>query len=172
VSTTLDAMTAAPSPAPPQGPGVVPPFPAPPTEGRRLRIGLGLGIGALVLLLVCGGGVAALVGLSTVTSRALNEQADVVIGAYIDDVRAKRYAEAYESLCSETRATTTQAQFTSQVADDEPIRDYDVGDLPFTSVDLAVPVTVTYENGDTDVLRAYLGQNQQTGQFQVCRLQE
>jgi hypothetical protein len=172
VSTTLDVMTAAPSPVPPQGPGVVPPFPAPPTEGRRWRIGFGLGIGALVLLLVCGGGLAAMIGFGTVAGRALNEQADVVISAYIEDIKARRYAQAYESLCAETRATTTQAQFTSQVADDEPIGEYDVGQLPITSVDFSVPVTVTYRNGDTATLRAYLGQNQQTGQFQVCRLQE
>ncbi len=165
-------MTAEPVPAPPQGPGVVPPFPAPPTEGRRFRLGLGLGLGALVVLLVCGGGVAALIGFGTVAGRALNEQADVVIGAYIDDIKAKRYAEAYRSLCAETRASTTEAQFTSQVADDEPIAEYDVGTLDLASVDLAVPVDVTYENGRTARLRAFLGQNQQTGQFQVCSLQE
>jgi hypothetical protein len=165
-------MTVAPAPAPPQGPGVVPPFPAPPTEGRRLRIGVGLGIGALVMLLVCGGGVAAVVGLVTVMNRALNEQAEVVVGAYLDDIGARRYAEAYASLCAETRATLTEAQFTGQVADDEPIRSYEVGDVNLTDVNLAVPVDVTYESGDTAQLRAYLGQNPETGQFQVCRLQE
>jgi hypothetical protein len=173
VSTTLDPMTEAPAvPDPPRGPGVVPPFPAPPTEGRRFRIGLGLGIGALVVLLVCGGGLAALIGLGTVTGRALNEQADVVIGAYIDDLKAKRWAEAYDSLCAETKATTSRAEFTAQAAAAEPIREYDVGDLPLTSVDLAVPVDVTYENGDTARLRAFLGQSRETGQFQVCSLQE
>ncbi len=165
-------MTAPPVPAAPQGPGVRPPFPAPPTEGRRLRIGLGLGIGAAVLLLVCGGGVAALIGLTTVASRALNEQADVVVGDYIDDLRAERYAEAYDSLCAETRATTSRAEFTSQAAAAEPIRSFDVGELPLTGVDLAVPVEVTYENGTTARLRAYLAQNRETGQFEVCRLQE
>lgn len=166
-------MTEAPAvPDPPQGPGVVPPFPAPPTEGRRFRLGLGLGIGALVVLLVCGGGVAALVGFGTVAGRALNEQADVVIGAYIEDLQGRRWAEAYASLCADTKAVTSQAQFTSEAAADEPIRDFTVGDLPLTSVDLAVPVDVTYADGDTARLQAYLGQSRETGQFQVCRLQE
>ena len=40
-----------------------------------MRIGLGLGIGGAALLLVCGGGVAAAVGLVSVMGRALNEQA-------------------------------------------------------------------------------------------------
>ena len=173
MSTTLGTMTATPVvPAPPQGPGVVPPFPAPPTEGRRLRIGWGLGIGAAVLLLICGGGVAALIGLGTVMNRALNEQAEVVIGDYIDDVNAKRYAEAYASLCAQTRTSLSQAQFTSQVAAEKQIRAYEVGTLDLTDVDLAVPVDVTYADGATGRLQAYLGQNQETGQFQVCRLQE
>jgi hypothetical protein len=160
------------APPAPQGPGVVPPFPAPPTEGRRLRVGWGLGVGAAVLLLVCGGGVAAVIGLVEVMSRALNEQAQVVIGDYLDDVNAKRYAEAYDSLCAETKAQVSQAQFTSDQAGQEPIRSYTVGDLPLTSVDLAVPVDVTYTDGSTGQLRAYLGQNRETGQFQVCSVEE
>ena len=51
-------------------------FPAPPTEGRRFRIGLGLGIGALVVLLVCGGGVAAAVGLTAVMFAGLSTLED------------------------------------------------------------------------------------------------
>ena len=166
-------MTEVPAvPAPPQGPGVHPPFPAPPTEGRRLRIGLGLGIGAVVAVLVCGGGVAAGVGLGAVMERAFNEQADVVVSDYIDDINAGRYAEAYRSLCAETKASVSQAQFTSQVAESERIKSWDVGDVDLTDVNRAVPVDVTYENGDTARLQAYLGQNQETGQFQLCRLQE
>ncbi len=172
MTTTLDGMTAAPAPAPPQGPGVVPPFPAPPTEGRRLRIGLGLGIGAVVLLLVCGGGVAALIGLTTVMTRALNEQAEVVVGDYIEDINARRYADAYRSLCADARSAQSEAQFTSQVADDEPIEDFSVGTVDLTDPDLPVPVDVTYADGRTARLQAYLGQNPETGQFQVCRLQE
>ena len=165
-------MTAAPASSPPQGPGVVPPFPAPPTEGRRLRIGLGLGIGGLVLVLACGGGVAALIGFGTLVGRALNEQAAVVVGDYIEDVNAKRYAEAYRSLCAEARAAQTEAQFTSEVADDEPITRWDVGDVNLNDPDLPVPVDVTYADGETARLRAYLAQNPETGQMQVCRLQE
>ena len=172
LSTTLESMTQAPeTPVPPPGPGVFPPFPAPPTEGRRLRIGWGLGLGAAALLLVCGGGLAALIGLGTVMERALNEQARVVIGDYLDDVNAKRYAEAYDSLCAETKTQVTEAQFTSDQAGQDPIRSYTVGDLPLTSVDLAVPVEVTYTDGSTGQLRAYLGQNRETGQFQVCSIE-
>jgi hypothetical protein len=166
-------MTQAPhAPAPPPGPGVVPPFPAPPTEGRGRRVGLGLGLGALALLLVCGGGLAALVGLTVVMSRALNEQAEVVIGAYIDDISNRRYNAAYDSLCAEAKQQTTRAEFAAEAAALDPIEDYDVGTLDLTAEDLAVPVDVTYADGDTGRLTAYLGQSRQTGEFQVCSLEE
>jgi hypothetical protein len=160
------------APAAPPGPGVLSPFPAPPTEGRRLRVGWGVGIGAAALLLVCGGGLAALIGLGAVMSRALNEQAQVVVGAYLDDIKARRYAEAYDSLCPETRAQVTEAQFTSDQAGEEPIGAYRVGKLNLADVDLAVPVQVTYADGRTAQLRAYLGQNEETGAFQVCSVEE
>ena len=160
------------APAPPQGPGVLSPFPAPPTEGRRLRIGRGLGIGAAVVLLVCGGGLAAVVGLVAVMGRALNEQVQVVVGDYLDDLNARRYAEAYDSLCDQTKSHVTEAEFTSDQAGQEPIRSYRVGRINLASVDLAVPVSVTYTDGRTAQLQAYLGQDDETGRFQVCSVEE
>jgi hypothetical protein len=157
---------------PPQGPGVVPPFPAPPTEGRRRRVGLGLGIGAGVLALVCGGGIVATVGLISVAGRALNEQAQAVVGDYLDDVKAERYSEAYDALCDQTRSRVSEAEFTSDARADEPIERYRVGEMDLTAVDLSVPVDVTYENGTTARLKAYLGQNRETGEFQVCSVEE
>lgn len=161
-----------PVPGPPRGPGVHPPFPAPPTEGRRLRIGWGLGLGAALVLLICGGAVVAVVGLATVMSSAVSEQAQVVVGEYLDDVQARRYGEAYDALCDSTRAQLTEAEFSSEQAAQPAIRSYHVGSVDLTDVDLAVPVDVTYADGDTGRLQAYLGQDQQTGRFQVCRVEE
>ena len=159
-------------PPPPPGPGVFPPFPAPPTEGRNRRIGLGLGIGGAVLVLVCGGGIAAAAGLVTVMSSALNEQAHVVIREYFDDVRAKRYNEAYDAQCQEVKDQESRAEFASRVAEDQPIVSYRVGDVDIADVNLSVPVDVTYDDGDTGQLYVYLGQNPQTGRFQVCGVEE
>ena len=158
--------------APPRGPGVVPPFPAPPTEGRRRRLGWILGIGAVVLVLACGGGVAAMVGLTSVMGRAVNEQARVVVGDYLEALKGQRWAEAYGSLCAETKAQVSQAEFTSQQVEREPFNAYEVGTLPLTSVDLSVPVELTYPSGRTDQLNAYLDQNRETGGLEVCRVEE
>jgi hypothetical protein len=157
-------------PPPPQGPGVVPPFPAPPVEGRGRRIGLGLGVGAGVLLLVIGGVVAAAIGLTRVMSSALNEQAEVVVSDYLEALRDREWSQAYEQLCSQAQVQETQSQFTSRVSAGPPITAWDVG--PVDLVRLAAPVAVTYSSGDTADLRAYLGQNRQTGGFEVCRVEE
>ena len=156
-------------PPPPPGPGVLAPFPAPPTEGKRLRVGIGLGVGAAVGLLVCGGGLATTIGLTAIVGNAMDEQAQVVIGDYLEDLEAKRYSEAYDQLCGPERARTTEAEFTSEVAAAEPITDWQVGEVDLTS--LGVPVSVTYANGDTAQLEAVLGQDPETGQFQVCTLE-
>jgi hypothetical protein len=160
------------APAPPPGPGVVPPFPAPPTEGRGLRIGLGLGIGGAALLLICGGGVAAAAGLFSVMHSALNEQAHVVVGRFFAAVKAQKYNEAYRSQCQEVKDRETQAQFTQRITATGPIASYAVGDVDLTSVELAVPVKVTYTGGGTADLHVNLGQDRETGEFQVCGIEE
>jgi hypothetical protein len=159
-------------PAPPQGPGVFAPFPAPPTEGRGRRIGLGFGIGGVILVLVCGGGVAAGVGLLTVMSSALNEQAHVVVGDFFNAVKAKRYGEAYNSQCEEVRSRETQAEFTTRITSIDPIASYKVGDVDLTSVNLSVPVQLTYTTGGGEQLMVDLGQDRDTGAFQVCGIEE
>jgi hypothetical protein len=157
-------------PPPPQGPGVFPPFPAPPVEGRGRRVGLALGLGAGVLVLILGAGVAAAAGLMRVMSSALNEQADVVVGDYLEALRDREWSQAYDQLCPQAKEQETEAQFTSRVSTEEPITAWDVGNVEL--VQLSAPVSVTYSDGDTADLRAYLGQNRQTGGFEVCRVEE
>src|SRR5690349_10644471 len=110
-------MTTAPHvPAPPPGPGVQPPFPAPPVAGKGKRRGRGLGIGAGVVLLVCGGGVAALIGLGTSMSEALDEQAHVVVGHYLDALRDGKYDTAYGMLCDKAQDDETPTEYRGRVA--------------------------------------------------------
>ena len=172
LSPTLGDMTTAPlapaPPPPPPGPGVHPPFPAPPTEGRNRRIGTSLGLAGGALVLACGGGVAAAVGLVTVTSRALNEQVHVVVRDYLDDVRAKRYNEAYDEQCQQAKDRESRAEFAGRVAEEDPIASYRIGDISLTSLNQSVPVDVTYADGGTGQLYVSLGQNPQTGRYQVC----
>ncbi|MEV6306421.1 hypothetical protein AB0M02_43925 [Actinoplanes sp. NPDC051861] len=158
------------APPPPPGPGVHPPFPAPPVEGKGRRIGLGLGIGAGVLVLVCGGGAAALFGLGSAADDALNEQAAVVVGRYMESVQKREFAKAYDQLCSDAQDEETRAEYTVRMLATEPVKDYDVGD--FNALGWTVPVDVTYTDGDSDRLEARLVQNTSTGAFEVCDVGE
>jgi hypothetical protein len=164
-------MTTAPYvPGPPPGPGVQPPFPAPPVEGRGRRVGLGLGIAAGVLVLICGGGGAALVGLGASMSGALGERAEVAVRGYLDAIKAQQYDRAYGLLCERAQDEETAAEFRTRVAAMPPLKSYTLG--KFEIVQVVVPVEAVYADDTTAELDAYLGQDQDTGQFQVCELAE
>jgi hypothetical protein len=160
------------APAPPHGPGVVPLFPAPPTEGRGRRIGVGLGVAGGLVLVICGGGLVAGIGLVSSFSSAANEQAHKVIGDYLDDIRDKHYNQAWAAQCQKERDAESQADFADRVSQDQPIVSYSVGAVDLTSVDPAVPVDVTYRNGQSGKIRVYLGQDRSTGDLQVCGVEE
>ncbi|MEU4422795.1 hypothetical protein AB0F81_19375 [Actinoplanes sp. NPDC024001] len=157
-------------PPPPHGPGVHPPFPAPPVEGKGRRIGLGFGVGGGVLLLVCGGGGAALYGLGLAADDALNEQATVVVSRYVEAVQDREFGKAYRQLCQDTRDEISEAEYTSEMAASQQITSYQVGD--FNSLTFSVPVRVTYSDGDVGDLRARIEQNTSTAEFEVCELGE
>ncbi len=139
-------------------------------EGKGKRIGWALGSGAGVLLLVCGGGLAALIGLGTAATGALKEQARVVIGTYLDTLHSRAYSRAYTLLCQEARDRETVSEYTHRVAQMDPIASYKLGELNL--INMTVPVDATYANGGKGRLAAYLGQNRSTGAFEVCDLGE
>ncbi len=155
-------------PAPPPGPGVVPPFAAPPTEGRTIRMWLGLGVGALAVLLCCGGGTAAVVGLVISGTEAINEQARAVVGDYFDAVTHKEYDKAYDLLCDQLRQRESAPEFERRVAAEPEIASYRVGETVVGTNEVTVPVDVTYSGGGQGNLRAALTQQSQTGTLKVC----
>jgi hypothetical protein len=164
-------MTTAPHvPGPPPGPGVYPPFPAPPVEGKGKRIGWGLGIAAGVIVLICGGGVAALIGIGVSATGALQERAEAAVSDYLDAVEAKRYDDAYSLLCDSTQEDESSAEFRARIAGEEVITDYTFGD--FNIVSMTMPVDATYASGASAELSAALEQDTDTGEFEVCSIGE
>jgi hypothetical protein len=157
-------------PSPPPGPGVVPPFAAPPTEGRGTRLWLGLGAAGLVAVLCCGGGIAAVVGLLLVGTRAINEQARVVVTEYLDAVSDEQWDKAYNLLCNDLQRQENRAAFQRRVEDEPTIESFRVeqADLLGDSGDVIVPVDVTYTTGNRDTLRFTMAQDGSTGQLEVC----
>src|SRR5690242_13592671 len=138
-------MTTAPHvPAPPQGPGVQPPFPAPPVEGRGRRIGLSIGIAVGVVVLVCGGGLAAVIGILASTQGASQERARAAVSGYLNALRDGKYDKAYDLLCDDARRTESQAAFRRRVAGEPVVRTYTMG--KFDIVTWTMPVDATYDN--------------------------
>lgn len=157
-------------PAPPPGPGVYPPFPAPPVEGKGKRIGLSIGIAAGVVLLVCGGGLAAIIGVAVSSQGSYQEKAHAAVSGYLNALRDGRYDAAYGMLCDETQQGESPAAFRSKVTAEPAIRTYTMG--KFDLVSWSVPVDAVYDNGDSARLEAYLGVDSGTGAFEVCELGE
>ncbi|MGW0434350.1 Rv0361 family membrane protein [Micromonospora sp. NPDC003197] len=154
-------------PPPPPGPGVAPPFAAPPTEGRSRRRWIGLGVGALALVLCCGGGVVAVVGLAVSGTQAIDEQARTVAGDYFEALKNRRYGRAYDLLCDEDQRRESSRDFQQRVSAEPEIAGYQVHQSMVTN-EIVVPVDVTYRSGGQDNLRVTLAQDSKTGTFEVC----
>jgi hypothetical protein len=154
-------------PAPPNGPGVVPPFAAPPTEGRTVRLWLGIGSAALGVLLFCGGGAALLVGLAVAGTGALKEQSRAVVDDYFVAVSEGRYDEAYDLLCDDAQRRESLRAFERRMRGEPAIEDFAVGDAEIAE-EITVSVDVTYTDGDRETLDVRLAQDSSTGQLEVC----
>ncbi|SCE98010.1 hypothetical protein GA0070607_3931 [Micromonospora coriariae] len=154
------------APAPPPGPGVAPPFAAPPTEGRRTRLWIGLGVGALAVLLCCGGGGAAVVGLAVTGVQAIREQGRTVTSDYYQALVERNYGRAYDQLCDDAQRRESRPEFERRAAAEPQVAAYRVGEVDTTS--LTVPVDVTLDGGDREQQQVSLGQDGQTGGMEVC----
>lgn len=153
-------------PAPPPGPGVSPPFAAPPTEGRSKRLWWGLGVGAFAIVLCCGAGGAAVIGLAVTGTQAVDEQARVVTGDYYQALVDEQYGEAYDLLCDAVQNRESRPEFERRVAAEPDISSYRVGGVNIN--DLTVPVDVTFSGGSRDTQQVNLAQDRQTGTLEVC----
>ncbi|MEV4493567.1 hypothetical protein AB0K04_26055 [Micromonospora coxensis] len=153
-------------PTPPPGPGVAPPFAAPPTEGGRKRLWLGLGVGALALLICCGGGGTALVGLTVSSIQATEEQGEAITDAYYGALVRREYGKAYDALCDSAQRRESRSEFARRVQDEPAVASYRIGDVDPNT--LTVPVDVTYSGGGRDVQTVTLTPDQQTAGLEVC----
>ncbi|MFY1698774.1 MULTISPECIES: hypothetical protein [unclassified Solwaraspora] len=181
VQAPVAAATDPPAPTPPAdpgapyqvpaGPGAAPPFAAPPVEGRSARLWIGLSVAALAVLICCGGGTIALVGLIITGGEAINEQAQVAVDDYFDAVSQQQFGAAYGMLCAEAQRRESLDEFTDRLAAEPEIAAYEVGQVSVTSR-IVVPVEVTYRQGGADTLRVSLNQDTGTGELEVCGIEE
>lgn len=161
----------------PRGPGVQPPFLAPPTEGRSARRWLAAGIAAGLLALCCGTGGVAVGGLLFTMIPALNEQAQAAVGDYLDALADQRWQRAYQLRCEADQEVESLESFTDRVSQPPHVQSYELGDLNLLTGggqdgQLRLPAQVRYTDGTTELETYLLAQNQRTGTLQVCQRAE
>jgi hypothetical protein len=173
VSTFPPGTGQAPAPGPaaggtviPQGPGVQPPFPAPPAEGRGSRIGWSLGIAGAALVLCCGGALTAFFGFGVAQVAALDEQSKVVVTSYLDAISEQKYGEAYDLLCDEQQARVSENTFAQRERGKPELSSYDLGEYDINLNQL--PVTERYRDGSTDQVTYQFANDPATAQLEIC----
>jgi hypothetical protein len=132
-------------PPPPPGPGVAPPFAAPPTDRDNKGLWIGLSAGALLLVLCCVGGIGGIVLLSADGGLAKTQAVQVVSG-YLDALIEEDYGGAYDLLCEEQRNTMNRTEYRRLVSRN-PIEGYQVGDVTVQGPEILVEVQVTPVSG-------------------------
>jgi hypothetical protein len=73
----------------------------------------GLGTAAVVLVLLCGGGIAGFAALVHGTIRERSDSATKAVTAFLTDLQHDDFASAYRSQCAQIKQQTTFDEFTS-----------------------------------------------------------
>ena len=154
-------------PPPPPGPGVQPPFVAPPTDGSRRRRGIALGLAGAAVLVLCVGGLLGLGGLVVFGSQMIVDQSRAAVTDHLTAVRDGDLEVAYERLCDRQREEISEEEFRRTLEDAPPIETFTVGE-PVISDRIVVPATLNYANGTTETVDYLLEQDTSTAEFEVC----
>jgi hypothetical protein len=156
-------------PAPPPGPGVNPPFAAPPADRNWRGLWIGLGVGAAVLALCCIGGVFGIGVLVASVNHELETQAQTVVGSYLDALRDADYDTAYDLQCPSLTDAQSRADFATAQRDLAPPVSYTVG-KPRIGNTVVVPADVQYNNGAPRRLTFTLVGGSSTTELKVCQV--
>ena len=138
-------------PAPPQGPGVIVPFAAPPRDEDKTRTVVAIVIAVVIAVVLCGGGV---VGVGAVVMSAGNAQVDLArdtASGFLDDIVATDYRAAYRSVCESGRHELSEEDFTD-IWSGLGITSYRLGEVKAgDSGELRVDSTVNTADGRSDL---------------------
>lgn len=160
----------------PAGPGVRPPFAAPPVQkaGGTLALGLILG-GFAVLLCLVGGGIG--IGVAVFSAfQDTDREARAAAGAYLDAIAEERYADAYQMTCTPFRKEVDEQEFVATKQRGARIVDYELSSMVGHEAGVMVPARISLEGGDELTLGLVLAREPVDGasgedaktEFRVC----
>ncbi|MEV6525874.1 hypothetical protein AB0M43_28410 [Longispora sp. NPDC051575] len=161
------------APQPPAGPGVQPPFVAPPTQRDQRRMWAGIGIGAAALVLCVGGSIAGCIGLTLWLDTEQNQESEAAVGRYLNPLIRGEYAKAYLEQCADLRELETSEQYAARTSQRPKLLGYTITEAgPATDADPAamvrlVRVQFRYESG-TESGQFRVIHDQADKRYQVC----
>ncbi|MDT4988144.1 MAG: hypothetical protein QOI74_2238 [Micromonosporaceae bacterium] len=160
-------LSAAGPPLPPPGPGVTPPFTAPPDDRNRRGLWLGLGIGAFLLVVCCAGGVFGVGLFAVTTTRQVEANATATVRTYLDALATADYEKAYAQLCPDLTRRTSQGEFAGR-QQAQPRPESFREDKPVISATITVGADVIYADGSTARRRYRLAQQAGSQDLLIC----
>jgi hypothetical protein len=153
----------------PPGPGVQPPFVAPPTDGTRRRRWWALGLAGAAVVVLCAGGVFGFGALVVFGSQMIVDQSEAAARNYLTAVQAERYEEAYALLCEREQARYDDEDDFADAQRTRPrLRSFTVLAPLIQEEDIVVPADLFYDDGSSDRQRFLIEQDTQTTDFEVC----
>lgn len=159
---------AGPAPRPPDGPGVQPPFSAPPRDQNRRGLWIGLALGAVASVVCCVGGVAGFGLLALGSAEQLSRAATATVTSYYQALEDKDYLRAYGYLCRDLTRRLTPDEYATLERGAPGVLAFQVG-KPMTAPELTVPVHVEYADGTDGTRQVELTQEQAASQtLRVC----
>jgi hypothetical protein len=153
-------------PAPPPGPGVRPPFVAPPTDGNRRRLWTGLVTAGVIALVLCGGGVAGFAALVTSTVDARRTAATKAVTEFLTDLQHDNFAGAYEAQCDELKQSLTFRAFINTFSASQIIS-FRLEEPQIDTDSTIVPAQLTFTDGTQDRERFVVVQDSDAS-YRVC----
>jgi hypothetical protein len=165
----VSAGGAAPPPVvfvPPEGPGVQPPFAAPPTERSRTRLWVGLALSIVLGVVCCVGGVIGLVATTAASTAEQTKLAVTTVDRFLGAIRDGRFSDAYKLTCSSYRDShkvdDLRRSFTSP-----NIASYDIGDAKYGNP-IEVSTTVHFESGRSERYTFKVVLDQESSELRIC----
>jgi hypothetical protein len=154
-------------PPPPPGPGVQPPFVAPPTDGIRQRRWLAIGLAAGVVVVLCAGAVVGIGALGIFGQQMVAERSQAAVSDYLTQLQKRDFDHAWSLLCpaEQRRVNTTSFERLWQAR--PRISTFTVGKAAVGNT-VVVPARVDNTDGTSDALRFPMEQDPSSGDFQVC----
>ena len=153
-------------PAAPVGPGVRPPFVAPPTDGNRKRLWTGLISAGVIVVVLCGGGVAGFAALVTSTVDARRSAATKAVTEFLTDLQHDNYAGAYEAQCDELKQRLSFQAFTDEFSNSQLIS-FRLQEPEIDTDSTIVPVQLTFTDGTQSLDRIVVIQDSDAT-YRVC----